>query len=374
MNPRISHPWIPADRIDSLVQLEPILMTLGLIFSAVVIYKLFLKGVSEERHRNLRNLFKNLGMHVLFAAATFGIYYGIYRFNTDGDEALIRVASYVGLVTIISWMTVFVKTCRILLFEYLFISHMRVGVPLLLVNMFTLLLTVVLSCWLLTEIFDVKLAPLLATSAIFSIVLGLALQDTLGNLFSGIAMAFDKPYEIGDWIEVTVNDIKWVGQVHEMSWRATVLVAIGNESISVPNRMMGQTQISNFSNKIRAVCRSQLFRVAHGSSIPEVKRVLNEAALGVKSILKSPAPYAYAWESNESFITFKIVYFIDDFGRQFLIGDEVITAGNEALQKAGFELAPPRILVLNGGAKSPESTMHESDEAWQSGSRATTQV
>ncbi len=346
MNPRMTQPWIPADKIDSLVQLEPILMTLGLIFAAIVIYKLLLKEVSDERHRNLKNLFKNLGGHLLFAVATFGIYYGIYRFNVNNEETLIRIGSYVGLISIISWMTVFVKTCRILLFEYLFISHMREGVPLLLVNMFSLLLTVALGGWLLTELFNVKLAPLLATSAIFSVVLGLALQDTLGNLFSGVAMTFDKPYEIGDWIEITLNGQKWVGQVQEVSWRATVLLGISDESISVPNRLMGQTQISNFSTKTRPIYRSQIFRVGHGTSIPEAKRVLQKAALNVPSILKNPAPFTYAWESNESFVAIKIVYCIHDFGRQFLIGDDVITAGNEALQNAGFELAPPRVLVL----------------------------
>lgn len=374
MNPRLSQPWIPADKVDSLVQLEPILMTLGLIFSAVVIYKLFLKSVSEERHRNLKNLFKNLGGHVLFAAATFGLYYGIYRFNVDADEALIRIASYVGLITIVSWTIVFVKTSRILLFEYLFISHMRAGVPLLLVNLFSLLLTIFLSGWLLTELFNVKLAPLLATSAIFSVVLGLALQDTLGNLFSGVAMTFDKPYEIGDWIEISLNGQKWVGQVQEISWRATVLLGISDESISVPNRLMGQTQISNFSTKTRPIWRSQLFRVAHGSSIAEAKRALKEAAMKVPSILKTPAPYPYVWESNDSFVTFKVVYCIEDFGRQFLIGDEVITAGNEALQKAGFELASQRILVLSGGEKTTQDAMVENDKAWQSVTREPTKV
>jgi small-conductance mechanosensitive channel len=344
----MNQPWIPADKIDALVQIEPILMTIGLIFAAVIIYKLFLRQISEERHRNLKNLFKNLAIHLLCAFATFGGYYATYRLNVDGNEALTRIGSYVGLISIISWTIVFVKTCRILLFEYLFLSHMRVGVPLLLVNLFSLLLTVVLSGWLLTELFSVKLAPLLATSAIFSVVLGLALQDTLGNLFSGIAMTFDKPYEIGDWIEITLDSHKWVGQVQEISWRATVLQGISDESISVPNRLMGQTQISNFSTKHRPICRSQLFRVAHGSDIAEAKRVLKEAVLRVPSILKEPAAFPYAWESNESFVSIKVVYFIENFGRQFLIGDEIITAGNAALQRAGFELAPPRVLVLNG--------------------------
>jgi small-conductance mechanosensitive channel len=243
---------------------------------------------------------------------------------------------------------------------------MRVGVPLLIVNMFSLLLTVFLGGWLVTELFNVKLAPLLATSAIFSVVLGLALQDTLGNLFSGVAMTFDKPYEIGDWIEITLNGQKWVGQVHEISWRATVLLGLSDESISVPNRLMGQTQISNFSTKKRPICRAQLFRIAHGSSINEAKRILSHAVLSIPSILKNPAPFPYAFESNESYVTIKVIYFIDDYGKQFLIGDSIITAGNEALQKAGFELAPPRLMVLKNNA--------DSQKAWESVSQDQTEA
>ena len=92
---------------------------------------------------------------------------------------------------------------------------MRAGVPVLLVNLFSLLLSAVIGFWMMTGIFEFNLAPLLATSAVFSIVLGLALQDTLGNLFAGVALQLDKPYEMGAAIEVTTSSQKWVGQVRK---------------------------------------------------------------------------------------------------------------------------------------------------------------
>ena len=122
-----------------------------------------------------------------------------------------------------------------------------------------------MATWIGAEIFNIRLTPILATSAIFSLVLGLALQDTLGNLFAGVALQFDKPYEIGDWIEIQSSGQKWIGQVYEISWRATVLIASTEESITVPNRIVAQAQIANYSTKYRPITRSQLFRLPFGT-------------------------------------------------------------------------------------------------------------
>ena len=220
---KVSQPWIPIAKIEELVQLEPALLIAGLTFGAWLVYKILLGNVSNDRHRNIQKLFQNLSFHTTIGATLFTSYYLFARFS-DSSTSAERIISYIGLLTLLSGATVFVKVCRILMFEYLFLSHMRVAVPVLLVNLFTLLLSIILGGWLATEIFAVRLAPLLATSAIFSLVLGLALQDTLGNLFAGVALQFDKPYEIGDWVEINNGSQKWVGQIEEISWRATVLI------------------------------------------------------------------------------------------------------------------------------------------------------
>jgi small-conductance mechanosensitive channel len=196
-----------------------------------------------------------------------------------------------------------------------------------------------------SEIFQIRLAPLLATSAIFSIVLGLALQDTLGNLFAAIALQLDKPYEIGDWIEVQSGTQKWIGQVYEISWRATVLIGLSDESLTIPNRVMAQAEVSNFSHKARPLVRSQSFRIPFGTPIPLVKETLARAGAGVPAIRKNPAPFALVSETTESWITVKLVYFIDDYGSQWAIADQVLTHATRALAEARIELAGPRLQV-----------------------------
>ena len=224
-------------------------------------------------------------------------------------------------------------------------SHRKVAFPVLLINLFTLLISIVLTGWIGAELFNVRLTPLLATSAIFSLVLGLALQDTLGNLFAGVALQLDKPYEIGDWIEIHNPGQKWVGQVREISWRATVLISFTEESITVPNRVMAQAEVSNFSTKFRPIIRSLIFRLPFEAKVQQVRETLAEAAKTVPELRKIPSPFVLISETNESWIAFKLVYYIDNYGDQFIIADKVYTAGLARLEEAGFKLANHRITM-----------------------------
>jgi small-conductance mechanosensitive channel len=207
------------------------------------------------------------------------------------------------------------------------------------VNLFTLLASIVVGAWMLTEIFGLKIAPLLATSAIFSIVLGLAMQDTLGNLFAGVALQIDKPYEIGHWVEVQNGMQKWVGQVYEISWRATVLIGLSDETMTIPNRIMAQAQVSNFSIRSEPFARAQLFKIAHGSDLSLAKTTLLNACAKIPEVLKTPAPLVFCSESQESGITLKVIYALQDYGAQFRVQDLVLSLGLAHLQTAGIPVA-----------------------------------
>lgn len=346
MSSKPYHSWIPIEKVESLLQIEPALMIIVLAIASWVIYRFFLRSVSDQRHRNLKKLFANLLIHAGFWLMISMIYLGIHYFSGLETPFSERLSSYLGFTSLIWGSVVFVKTARILLFEYLFLGHMRAGVPILLVNIFTLLLSVCIAGWLISEIFNVRLAPFLATSAIFSIVLGLALQDTLGNLFAGMALQFDKPYEIGDWIEIQSNNQKWAGQVFEVSWRATVLLAMTDEIITVPNRVVAQAEVSNFSVRARPFIRSQVFRVPYGTPIEKAKQTLLNAALSIEAIRKGPSPSVYLTEATESWIVLKLIYFIDDYGSQIVAGDRVLDAALKALAQEDIELASPRLSVI----------------------------
>ncbi len=343
----MSTAWIPKERLDSLLQVEPLTVLLALALSSAAVYRFLLKEVSEDRHRLLKDLLANLGGHIVALLLLFGTFHGLSELSGRLEHPVFaKLAGYIGLVALFSGATVFVKTAKILIFEYLFIGHMKEGVPVLLVNLFTLLLSIVIGAWMLAEIFGVKLTPLLATSAIFSIVLGLALQDTLGNLFAGVALQFDKPCEIGDWVEIVHGPQKWVGQVHEVTWRATVLIGLSDELITLPNRIVGQSQVSNFSIDDRPIVRSQTLRLPYSVDIDAARTALIEAAKSVEKVRHEPSPLVYCTEAAESWLTVRLIYFLDDFGTQWSVGDRVLEAALDRLKRAGITLASPRIEIL----------------------------
>lgn len=332
------------DRLERLLQIEVGIVLLGLFIGTWLVYRLFLRDATPERKRNLESQFTNLSSHILFGTMLFMTYFAISKIE-EPASALSRLNSYFGLATLVQGAIALVKIFRIFIFEYLFISHKRVAVPLLLVNIFTLLLTIVLSAWLLSEVFGVRLAPLVATSAAFSLILGLALQDTLGNLFAGITLQLDKPYEIGDWIEVHADGQKWIGQIEEISWRATVLTGIGDESVTIPNKLMAQAKISNYSSRIRPIARSHTFRLRHDCDIQTAKTALLEATQEVEGIHSGTPPVVLVSEATENFLILRLIYYVDDFGKQWKLADQVIKQAIAALKKRGIPLATPRLSI-----------------------------
>lgn len=325
--------------------LEPLLIIYATAAASWLIYKLFFGALKPERHRNMRKLFRNLSFYLIALAIAYAGFQAVLH-EVPEYTLLARLLGYWGLLVLFLGAESFVKTCRILIFEYLFYKSMKTGVPVLLVNLFTLLISIVLGAWIVSDVFQIRLTPILATSAALSLVLGLALQDTLGNLFAGVALQLDKPYEIGDWIEVQSGPMKWVGMIQEITWRSTLLIGWSDETVIIPNRIIAGAQVSNFRSTERPICRSVIFKIPHSVRPEAVERALARCLDGERDIVKSPAPIVVVSESHESWVSYKLVYSIEDYGKQFIIADRAIRAGLTALERAKIPTAVQKVEVL----------------------------
>lgn len=330
--------FIKIQALYGLLELEPFVLLGCLIALSWVFYKFFLREANEERHRSIRNHFRTLMRN--YGVLTFLFILFIFLQTSEPQlGGVIKVTPYIALVTFMWGNVVLVKTFRLIVLQYLFLGSMKHGVPLLLVNIFSLLLSITLLFWGITHVFGFQLAPLLATSAAASVILGLALQDTLGNLFAGISLQLDRNFEIGDWLEVTSGIQKTTGQVREITWRSTTLVGFSEELITLPNRFMANATIANFSPPDTPILRRQVFRLAYGENVDLAKQALERTAAEISEIRGIPAPFAYVSEATENWIEVKIVYFIDSYGAQFGVGDRIYTRGIAALNEAGLKLA-----------------------------------
>lgn len=303
------------------------------------------RSLSAERKQALVQQERSCLKFAVASLAAIGVFLSADAFIPESARILplLHVLGLGTLFVCFVWVSKMIRLCTFLV--SFVISPLR-PVPLLLINVINFLLATAFALVLANEVLGVSVLPLLATSAVLSLVLGLALQDTLGNLLTGIALQIDKPFRIGDWIELQGSGLKTTGQVTEITWRATILKAFTDEVLVVPNRTVAQSQISNYSSKRDPVLRGHLFRFPYGTNLDVVRMALLEVVAKVPGIHSHPAPLFLVLENGESWITCRLLYSIVDFGDQFLVGDKVLAGCHSRLEQLGIPLAKPTYEVV----------------------------
>lgn len=332
-------------RLFALLDSEIYLALWLLFLMAWLFHRFFLKELSEERHLNLKMHYNKIKNHLFILTLFFITYYLLHENNSQEIKDFFRTTIVFAIMSYIWGIIVLVKILRTLALQYLFLGSMKAGVPRLIVNIFSLSLYITFTAWSLNYFLGIHLTPILATSAAVSIILGLALQDTLGNLFAGISLQIDKGFEMDDWVEIMVNGQKVVGQVREMTWRATILLGFSGELINIPNRILSQSQVSNFSTG-KAIDRRLIFRFDHGHDMHKIKMIINEALLGATDILIDPDPVTNIFDITESWIEARVFYKIRDYGQQYAIADKVYSRVVDVLRQNDIRLAQSKLQVI----------------------------
>ncbi len=320
---------IPVDRIHIFIQLEPYLTLALAILGAWLFYSFLLKRISARRHITLRRRFVKTILYLTLSAMMAGFHWIMLESDIK-DFYTLRFNNFIALIAFIVLVTVAIRLSQIYVYLYLFFSNIRTGVPRLIANLFTLLFSSVLIAWLAAEVFGIHLATVLTTSAIFTIVLGLALQDTLGNLFSGVAMQIERPFQIDDWVEIQSGGETWIGQVYEITWRATSLVGFTDQLIIIPNKTLAQSQITIFSHHHKSPMLTHQFRLRFESDIDEAKDAVMAAVKAVDEVLHDPPPKVLLTDVTESYIFIKVFFSLRDYGKKIEATDHVISNVLEA--------------------------------------------
>ena len=162
---------------------------------------------------------------------------------------------------------------------------------------------------------------LLATSAVGAMVLGFALQDTLGNLFAGMSIQIEKPFRVGHWIQVGGRE----GRVHEITWRATKLRTKAGQFLIVPNSVIAKDPVLNFSEPTVPTCIEVEVGASYGSPPNAVKRALLEAVANAPLAMRTPVPVIEIKAFGASSIDYVALFWIEDYATDGLARDQVRT-------------------------------------------------
>lgn len=183
---------------------------------------------------------------------------------------------------------------------------------------------------------------LLATSALTAVILGLALQDTLGNLLAGLTLQIEKPFSPGHWVLVG----KYEGRVSEVSWRATKLLTKDGNLIVLPNLLVSKEAIVNYSEP-QATCRFEVsLRLPYALVPGNAADIMLSALRDVPQVLTEPKPEVLL----KSFEDFSLGYLVR-FWSKHLEADEPLRSSVRsaiwyALRRAGVSTPIPEQRIL----------------------------
>lgn len=192
------------------------------------------------------------------------------------------------------------------------------------------------------EHFGVKITALLATAGVASLAVALAAQDTLSNMISGFVVMIDRPFKIGDKVELANGK---GGDILEVGIRSTRIITPDNTVITLPNAEVAKGQIVNYNMpnsrfKIRASVS-----IVHDSDVRKAKKGVLAAIVDQSDVLKDPAPVVLFTEIGESGLKLYYEYWISSYLDQGRVTDLVNMAIKDFLDAQGIRIAIPQRVV-----------------------------
>lgn len=210
-----------------------------------------------------------------------------------------------------------------------------------------LLVTAVLAALAVASYFGLNVQGLLATSAVVTVVLGFGLQDTLGNVFAGLALQVDDSIRLGDWI--SMQDIE--GRVIEMRWRYTAIETRDWETLVMPNSVLTKERVlvlGRRAGQARKWRRWIYFNVDFSHQPSDVVDAIHESlrSAPIDCVARHPEPDCVFVEMMESYARYAVRYFLTDLDNKFGVESTVRTRVYFALARVGIPLSIPAASIL----------------------------
>lgn len=185
---------------------------------------------------------------------------------------------------------------------------------------------------------EVDVTKVFTASVLTTAVIGLALQDTLGNVVAGLALQLERDFEVGDWISL---DERITGRVREVRWRATTIVTKNGDLMLIPNAAITRATIVNYSRPTSAHRQWVDIRVHFRHPPAKVREVVLGAVQALPYVRAEPPPDCILRAFNDDACTYSCRYWIDDFQRDDLLDGGTRSAIWYALHRAGMEIPFP---------------------------------
>ncbi len=197
----------------------------------------------------------------------------------------------------------------------------------------------------LLDYWGINITPLLASLGILSVIVGLALQNSLSNFFSGLFLTADQSIRIGDFIELPEYNI--VGRIENIGWRSTRIRTLENNIVYIPNSKLANSIVVNYSRPKEEILIWFDVGISYFEDLEKVEKITLEVANEVeKKYNVNWEPKLYYYNFGDSNIYFKIVLKAKDFFNAKEIVHEFMKKLKERYDKEGIEISFPNVNVF----------------------------
>ncbi len=253
-------------------------------------------------------------------------------------EGWFRLDQWADAALLLAIGVLIVRIAILVLFEWLLLERLGLPLPRLARDVVSLIVYLLMAAAVLRWMLGIEVGALLATSAVLTVVIGLALQETLGTLLAGLALAWEKRVETGVWVEVDGV----LGRVEELGWRSLVLGTRLGERILIPNSSVARSRLRVLGRGERPVAVSTTVGVSYAAAPDRVKRVLLDVALGMPYLVETPAPQVLTHAWADSAVVYECRLWSLTAWQADTICDEFLTRAFTALERAGMEIPFPQ--------------------------------
>lgn len=244
---------------------------------------------------------------------------------------------YVNIARLLVGLLAVLMFSTLLVVDFLFVGRLGVEIPAIVRDVAVVGLFFLGALVILSAMTELNLTGVFTYAGLLSIVIGIALQDTLGNVFSGLALQSERSFNVGDWVQFGDRE----GVVTDINWRATKLRTRANDLVIIPNSVISKDIVVNYSAPSRIHAVLAHIGVHYRHSPAEVIEAIEEASDQTTEILPRPRVDVRTKEFGDFAITYEVKYWIRDYADLEDIANAFMTRIWYAFDRRGIEIPFP---------------------------------
>ena len=197
------------------------------------------------------------------------------------------------------------------------------------------------------ERFGIELLGVLASLAVFSLIIGLAIQQSLGNIVNSFLLSLDRPFDVGDRIEVDGQ----LGTVASVGILSTKILTLDERLVVIPNNTLISSSITNFARgggdgMARRLYLTVDVGVDYDEDPAHVKGVLLEVLEKTPFLLDEPVPRVHLWELADFSVNYRLFGYLGDYADEQMARDHILQEVHYRFGIEGISIPFPTSIEL----------------------------